>query len=495
MPLTAFLNGEEILAPFVSESDWVGMKGRKPRPLLSCGVEAVVKTSKLGTQFFAHLYVPRDDEHKGESPEHLRVKSAIVTIARELGWNARAEVAAADRSWIADVLVEKGDRRIAFEVQLASQTAADYRMRQSRYERDGLECYWLVRRGDYIVHRDVPAVQVNLEAELSVSAWGSTHRWIGDESLLLPQFLGNVLGGDLRWNSRPRGEIHAEVAWAVHECYRCHELNVLHDLRVEAALRCAECEFSSVIRPPEAKQTYPARALSSLGLFIESARVGWQHNYRNGKREWGWSCHKCDAYFYRSHVEPALQWPHHAIASAKLGHGTLRAHWCTPGHDIGDMVDLIGFLHDPVPKVQKEPDERSGEDMIAEARQRERHRRKHRDLEREAEQRQERPGKTATQAKEVEFYFVASGDAPAYEGPRIVNPHQRTSAIDAYTREHLRHVDELLEIFPVLEGECGCAECQAIWKEFTRTHRKQLWPGRSESRIDWADPDRDGAPK
>jgi len=109
-----------------SPGDWADLKEHRPRPVLGCGKTAVVKTSQLGTQFFAHKSDPCDPVHKGETKEHLRVKAAVVEAAAALGWKARAEVRAPDGSWIADVLVEKAGRQVAFEVQISSQDAERY---------------------------------------------------------------------------------------------------------------------------------------------------------------------------------------------------------------------------------------------------------------------------------------------------------------------------------------------------------------------------------
>lgn len=76
MPLRARL-GDIMLDATDTSLDWNSLKGRKPRPVLICGIEAVAKASHLGTQFFADLHRDDDFEHKGESPEHLRIKGAL----------------------------------------------------------------------------------------------------------------------------------------------------------------------------------------------------------------------------------------------------------------------------------------------------------------------------------------------------------------------------------------------------------------------------------
>lgn len=129
--MTAFLGDESLLASILSSGNWLDLKECRPRPVLSCGETAVVKTSPLGTQFVAHKGTAHLG-HKGETQEHLRVKAAVVEVAAALGWTVRAEVRAPDGSWIADVLVEKNSRKIAFEVQISPQDAERYLERQVR---------------------------------------------------------------------------------------------------------------------------------------------------------------------------------------------------------------------------------------------------------------------------------------------------------------------------------------------------------------------------
>ena len=71
----------------------------------------------------------------------------IVGALNLYGVNPRLEVSGGsgkDR-WKADVYFEVGDRKIAIELQLSFQHLRDFVRRQERYERYGVECYWLVR--------------------------------------------------------------------------------------------------------------------------------------------------------------------------------------------------------------------------------------------------------------------------------------------------------------------------------------------------------------
>ena len=148
MPLVAHLGARRIEAPDVSAGDWLELKAsyRQTGLVLVCGHSGFPKTSQLGTQYFSHFSNSECQAFEGgrESPEHLAAKAAVAKAARAAGWTATIEHPAPDRSWIADVLIEEDGRRIALEVQLASQTDAEFTRRTSRYAQAGIETIWLV---------------------------------------------------------------------------------------------------------------------------------------------------------------------------------------------------------------------------------------------------------------------------------------------------------------------------------------------------------------
>ena len=64
-----------------------------------------------------------------ETRQHAELKRLAAAAGERLGWSARLEAPAvtpSGRRWVADVLLEKGDRRVAVEVQWSSQPADWY---------------------------------------------------------------------------------------------------------------------------------------------------------------------------------------------------------------------------------------------------------------------------------------------------------------------------------------------------------------------------------
>ncbi len=128
---------------------------------LCCGAPLVLKTSRLGTRFFAHLALG-GCASGDESPEHLALKAAAIAAARAASWRAEAEVAGMTpdgQPWRADVLANRGTSRIAIEVQWSPQPDDETRRRQARYAVSGVRGLWLFR-GGFAADPDVPAVRV-----------------------------------------------------------------------------------------------------------------------------------------------------------------------------------------------------------------------------------------------------------------------------------------------------------------------------------------------
>ena len=182
MPLVAIVNDENVEAWAQTAEEWTALKGtyRSSGLTMTCGQEGFPKTSPRGRPFFSHKAGANCQLHEGgpETAEHLAAKAAIAEAARACGWIATVEYPAPDRSWIADVLVERDGRRIAIEVQWSPQTEADFLRRQGRYEAAGLECFWLsgpsnARTAHRVPSHALAGTAENLTIALHTSITGS----------------------------------------------------------------------------------------------------------------------------------------------------------------------------------------------------------------------------------------------------------------------------------------------------------------------------------
>jgi hypothetical protein len=153
MLLVALLDGQRIDATTLSRASWLELQNSEKRKQLilpGCGIRAVAKPRGERTQYFAHLSVKECKvDHGGESPHHLAMKEALRDRINAVeGWHAIVEYPHDSREWIIDVLAESNDFRwrVAFEVQLSSQSPTKYQHRTQRYFSDGIFPVWIVPR-------------------------------------------------------------------------------------------------------------------------------------------------------------------------------------------------------------------------------------------------------------------------------------------------------------------------------------------------------------
>ena len=137
-----------------SLEDWINLKENRESifKMTCCGNQAILKTSKLGTQFFAHKIKPKthDCSTDGETAEHIHIKYLVSKKLFECGWHVEIErrgVSNNGEKWIADIYAEKGKAKIAIEVQWSRQSFIETKRRQQIYENSGVRCAWLLRSG------------------------------------------------------------------------------------------------------------------------------------------------------------------------------------------------------------------------------------------------------------------------------------------------------------------------------------------------------------
>lgn len=152
MPLIAMLDTERVDARTFTPEAWFELQRSEKRRQMKmplCGIRAVAKTVGA-TQFFAHLRkIDCRVDHGGESPQHMAMKTALAERIDTIpGWRAIIEHPHPSREWIIDVLAESdgGRNRVAFEVQLSSQTLDEYSRRSQRYFNERVFPVWIVPR-------------------------------------------------------------------------------------------------------------------------------------------------------------------------------------------------------------------------------------------------------------------------------------------------------------------------------------------------------------
>lgn len=225
MPLRATLDDESIQSYNLDSEEWATLKETyKDKSLLMpcCQRKAIPKTSKLGTQYFAHSK-RGDCTTSPETAEHIYLKLMIAKVAQERGWRVITEYAGNTpdgEEWVADVFCEKGSAKLAFEVQWSHQTNNEYLRRTKKYTSSGIRCAWLFRLkgnkeyycGDFIESYSLPYFGFrHKDGDYVVARYDTP----------VADFVGGMLDGKLTWTPQPNETMTINVRYTSCDCWRC----------------------------------------------------------------------------------------------------------------------------------------------------------------------------------------------------------------------------------------------------------------------------------
>jgi hypothetical protein len=170
--------GTNIQAFELDAAQWESLRAANVRDkhlrMACCDNKVVLKTSNLGTHFFAHQR-RGPCTTKPESEEHLTLKTLVCRALAKAGWNVATEVrghAPDGGEWVADVMATRGTARFAVEIQWSRQTDAETYARQERYRASGIKALWLFRQERYPNDALVPAIRVGRGDDISFEVYG-----------------------------------------------------------------------------------------------------------------------------------------------------------------------------------------------------------------------------------------------------------------------------------------------------------------------------------
>lgn len=320
MPLRCLSSDASIQSFDLSEEDWRSLRdenrARRHLRLPCCGSQVNLKTSSRGARFFAHK-ARGECATAPESETHIHLKQRAVAIARACGWTASTEVAglAPDgEAWRADVYAEKGNHKVAVEIQWSGQVPEETMRRQERYRRSGIRGVWLLRQPGFPVTRDLPAICIGGDLDYGLMAlvpfegYYSTHdrnRMSGwhqtelmdafFEALFERRFLFGIPGGTIATIS-----VHV-ATW---DCYSCGaESRIIPS--VDISIGPAQWQFSiaDLGEHPALLEAVLARLPRDAGLGEIKRRFS-----RTQQRSyWSNGCAHCGALcgeFYASQLMP-----------------------------------------------------------------------------------------------------------------------------------------------------------------------------------------------
>ncbi|AXC69482.1 hypothetical protein DOE63_31375 [Salmonella enterica subsp. diarizonae serovar 59:z10:-] len=237
MPLRATLDNEPIQSFNLDFDEWASLKETyKDKSLLMpcCQRKAIPKTSKLGTQYFAHSK-RGDCTSSPETQEHIYLKFLIAKVAQEHGWHVITEYAGNTpdgEEWIADVFCKKGNANLAFEVQWSHQTNDEYLRRTQKYTSSGVRCAWLFRlkgnkeyyRGDFIESYNLPYFGFrHKDGEYVVARYNTS----------VAEFVGGMFEGKLAWLPKQNEPLVVHVCYTPDKCWKCKKpINIVTSLDI-----------------------------------------------------------------------------------------------------------------------------------------------------------------------------------------------------------------------------------------------------------------------
>lgn len=206
MPLRAISGNQNVNAFDCTDVEWREIKENYRSMDLRmpcCDSAAIPKTSKLNNFFFSHA---RRGEctTAPESAEHIFLKTVIAKSAVRAGWSVFTEWSGETPSgakWTADVFCEKGNAKIALEVQLSYQTVQELLVRQDLYKQSGIRAAWFVsstkfKEGYFNPSKSVPffyLLPFELGQEPSLKGF----------DVALSEFVMALLSKRVTWESKP----------------------------------------------------------------------------------------------------------------------------------------------------------------------------------------------------------------------------------------------------------------------------------------------------
>lgn len=256
MPLKCLLGETPIFGFNYSIEEWERLKSenRKHKLLFMpcCHVRAIPKTSKLGTNFFAHAKA-EGCETAAESAEHLLAKATIAEAAKLAGWTVDTEVRGVTvegDTWVADVLAMKGQSKVAIEVQWSKQAQVETKRRQAKYAESGVRGLWLMRHPNLLVEQETPTFRLHFDESartffVQIPSPRYHPEFVGNhnknepsywqQEIALSDFVVGALNGALKFAPVIGRRLPASISTAPISCWRCKKTTrIVHGVTFEA---------------------------------------------------------------------------------------------------------------------------------------------------------------------------------------------------------------------------------------------------------------------
>ena len=312
MPLRAQVDGQEVISSFLSENEWIELKQKirdKSFDVIICQTnkKGYLRTSKLGLQHFVHKKGEKPDDWKPESPQHLLAKNEILLGCKDAGWNAKSEYI--ENDWIADVLAQKGNARVAFEVQWSRQTLERTRERQENYKNSNVRGCWFFKtppkeilglQDEVIADKAIPAFRIMESEDKTIKVR------LNDKAYTLRNFTRKLLCGEVKFRNKLSVEKQRiKISFWKTSCWKCGTEQYVYFVE---DIFSSECNHSIRINSsfgsgknlefyPQVLQAIKEIKQTSEGGHIHIGPIKKRYS-RTAKRSYlSFGCLKCDSIF------------------------------------------------------------------------------------------------------------------------------------------------------------------------------------------------------
>lgn len=266
MPLRAVVDGQDLFAFKMNDEEWDLLKTSYRDHLLvthCCSRPAIPCTRNGETHYFRHK-AKLDCAYASESKEHLFLKDLIARSAQAAGWDVYTEWSGQTPSgerWEADVYCQSEGRRVAFEIQVSSQTTEEVRRRTNKYRESGVSVYWIAKESRFkkqfvVQEQEVPLFCYWLTSE-------SESPFVRAFGVSVQEFVAGVLSSRLQLTNHEYTETQ-NIRYCENKCFFCHKsIKYAYGIYLGGTLVTIENEEKALAM---LLNRVPNRVLESLGV-------------------------------------------------------------------------------------------------------------------------------------------------------------------------------------------------------------------------------------
>jgi hypothetical protein len=261
-----------------------------------------LKRSRLGRRFFAHKAVGACTT-AAETEAHLILKAMAVEAARAHGWSATTEVLGASpfgEAWRADVLAERGNRKVAIEIQWSTETNDEILRRQQRYREVDVRGLWLLRQPSFPISHELPAAMIGGNPEEGFAALIPSD--FGQLALPMREFLNAVFSRRFRFGVQVGAGATVSVRAGCFWCWSCGaETTIITGVDVAFGPDALSFTIPELGEHPQPLES----VLSRLPGDLEVGSIKRRFSRKQGRTYVSNGCFHCGAFICESYERDA----------------------------------------------------------------------------------------------------------------------------------------------------------------------------------------------